>query len=205
MHSIIDRILEGFPFPTIAPIIGPLNYKTISELHMKLNSNAASIQYNLGDGALGLLYLTVSPTVYTTLSTAPYVRPVNPGSKPIVSDVSTSPVIVDLRYAFKLANDIFTEYYQTNKSLRKILLASVDKIYVRSLRHRYIGYGQTTTRQLLDHTYAVYAYISPAGLQLNDAKLRTPYNANHPIKTLIDQVETAVKYAAAVNTPYSSE
>ena len=61
------------------------------------------------------------------------------------------------------------------------------------------------THQLLDNIYTVYANISPADLQLNNARLRTPYNNNHSIKTLIDQVETSVKYSAAGNTSYSSE
>ena len=64
MPSKIDNTLDSFPFPTIAPIVGPSNFETISELHMKLNYNASSVQYNLGNGALGLLYLTVSPAVY---------------------------------------------------------------------------------------------------------------------------------------------
>ena len=33
--------------------------------------------------------------------------------------------------------------------------------------------------------------------------LRAPYDANQPIETIIDQVKTAVEYAAADNTPYS--
>ena len=53
--------------------------------------------------------------------------------------------------------------------------------------------------------YDVYANIYPSDLQLNYARLRTPYDTNHPIKTLSDQVETAVEYAVAGNTPYSSE
>ena len=90
------------------------------------------------------------------------------------------------------------------KALRHIFLASFEKLYVTSLCLRYIGYVQTTTRQLLNHFYAVYANISPAGLQLNNAKLRTPYDSNHSIEILIDQVEAAIKHAAARNMPYSS-
>ena len=42
MPSTIDKIVEGFPFPTINPIIGEPNYEKIAEVHLKLNSNAAS-------------------------------------------------------------------------------------------------------------------------------------------------------------------
>ena len=128
-----------------------------------------------------------------------------PGSEPIIPNGFTGPAIADLGYAFQLANDIFTEYDLMDKSLRRILFASVNKQYVRSLRHYYIGYGRTTTHQLLDHLYAVYANISPADFQINNTKLCTPCDANHPIETLINQVENPFEYAAARNTPYSYE
>ena len=42
-------------------------------------------------------------------------------------------------------------------------------------------------------------------MQDNNARLRTPYNASHPIKNLTYQIENAVEYAAAGQTPYTSE
>ena len=84
MPSSIEEIVDGFPFPTIEPIIGTPDYESIADIHLKLNSNAASVQFNLGCGTLGLLFLTVSPAVYDTLSTTKFVPPVNPGPKPII-------------------------------------------------------------------------------------------------------------------------
>ena len=106
MTSTIYKILDGFPFPAIAPIVGPPNFETISELHMKMISNPEFVHSNLGNDALSLLYLTVSPTVYTTLLTKAFIVSVNPGSEPIIPDGSTSPTIADLRYAFQLAKYI---------------------------------------------------------------------------------------------------
>ena len=82
----IKHIVDGFPFPTIDPIIGIPNYETIAELHLKLNSNAASVHSNLGCGTLGIIHLTVSPAVYYTLSDTPFVVPINPGSEAIITD-----------------------------------------------------------------------------------------------------------------------
>ena len=84
-------------------------------------------------------------------------------------------------------------------------MASVEEIYVRSLCHWYAGYGQNSTQKLLSHLYATYANIFPTDLQANDKKLRAPYDANHPVENLFDQVENAVNYAAAGNTTYSPE
>ena len=85
---------------------------------MKLNSNAASVQSNLGCGTLGLLFLTVSPAVYTTLSTTAFVPPVNPGPEASIPTGATGTVIADLRYFHTESTKIFTEYENTEKALR---------------------------------------------------------------------------------------
>ena len=121
------------------------------------------------------------PAVYTTLPASIFVVSVNPRSKPIIHEHSTGPQISDILYTYHAATTLFNEYYCTEKALRQLLLASVKEMYVRSLCHWYAGYGQTSTQKLLDHLYATYANILPANLQANDAKLRAPYDANHPV------------------------
>ena len=46
---------------------------------MQLNTNAASIFSNLGDGQHGLLRLTVSDAQYNSVSTIPFEQPMNLG------------------------------------------------------------------------------------------------------------------------------
>ena len=57
-------------------------------------------------------------------------------------------------------------------------------------------------RNMIDHIYSTYANISTSDLQENETHFRALCDANHPIETLINQVETAAEYAAAGNTPY---
>ena len=124
MPTGINKIVNGFSFPTIPPIVGTPTYKIIAEVNFKLNPNAASVQSNLGCGTLGLLLLTVSPAVYNTLSSIAFIVPVNPGSEPIISDNSTGAQITKLSYAFNTASAIFNEYNRTNKSLQQIILST---------------------------------------------------------------------------------
>ena len=58
------------------------------------------------------------------------------------------------------------------------MLASTDEVYFRSLRHKYIGYGKTTTCALLDHLFTTYANISASALQDNNTRLRAPNDSN---------------------------
>ena len=195
--------MDGFPFPTIDPIVGTPDYESIADIHIKLNSNATSVQSNLGCGTLGLLFLNISPAVYATLSTIVFFPPVNPGPKPNIPTGTSGAAISNLRYHHTESTKIFTNDENTDKALRQILLASTDELYVRSLRHKCIGYGKTTTWALLNHLYATYANISSSVLQDNDKRLRAPYNSNQPFETLIYHVENAVDYASAGDTPYT--
>ena len=63
MPSSIEKIMDGFPFPTIDPIIVTTDYESIADIHLKLNSNAVSVQSNLRCGTLIILFLTVLPSV----------------------------------------------------------------------------------------------------------------------------------------------
>ena len=205
MPTAINNILDGFPFPKIAPIIGTTTYKTIAEVNLKLNSNFASVQSNLGCGTLDLLQLTVSPALYNTLSSVTFIVPVNTGSVSIIPANSTGAQITELCYAFDTASALFNEYDRTNKALWQILLSNVDKMFIWPLQHKYVVYGLTTTRAILDHLYATYANISSADQQENNAVFRTPCDIKQPIESHFDRVENCNDYAVVGNTPYSLE
>jgi hypothetical protein len=205
MPSTIDSIVAGFPFPTINPIVGEPNYESIAEVHRFLNANSASIQSHLGNGQLGLLFLTVSPAVYSTLTNVTFHPPLNPGPLAIVPAGSTGNQINDARLAFTEATNLFKQYDLADKALKQLLLGAVDDMFVRCLQTKYIGYLNVSTRQILDHLYSQYARISAADLQENDVAFKTAYDPNLPIETLFDQIENAVNYAAAGNTPYSPQ
>ena len=72
------NIVGSLPNPTIDLIIGLLTYETLNSIHLELK-NTASVDSNLGYGLIGVLTLTVSTTVYNTLSTTPFVVPSNSG------------------------------------------------------------------------------------------------------------------------------
>ena len=139
MLSSIEKIFDRVLFPTINSIVGTPDYESIANIHLKLNSNAALVQSNIVCGTLGLLFLTVSPSVYATLSDITFVPPVNPVPEPNILAGATGATIADLWYHHVVATKIFTEYKNNDKALCQLILASTDKLYVRSLCHKYIG------------------------------------------------------------------
>ena len=122
MPSSIDKIVEGFPFQTIDPIVGAPNYKKITEVHLKLNLNAASVHSNLGNGTLVLLYLTLSPSVYSNLPVTTFVVTINPGADPVIPTGSTAPqnlisaIRSRLPKSFSLSMTALIKFYGSNYS-----------------------------------------------------------------------------------------
>ena len=205
MPSALEKIVESFPHPTVSQIVGHPSYETIAELQLKLNTNAASIYSHLGNGRLGLLFLTVKPAVYNTQYTVTFYPPTNPGQTPTISTVSTGLKIAEIRRRHKDQFDEFQTYQQTDRTLKMILIASIDEAYIRSLRDKYIGYANVTTLQMLTHLYNSYARISQFDLKENYKRFKQQWDPNQPSEVLIDQIEDSFDYAAAGNTPYSKE
>ena len=98
---------------------------------------------------------------------------------------------------------MFKQYDLTYKALNKMLLGAVDKMFVRSLHTKYVGYLNVSMRDILAHLYSNNACILAANLQNNDISLKTAYDTNQPIKSLFDQVENSIDYATNGNTSYS--
>ena len=65
--------------------------------------------------------------------------PVSFGADPIIPSIASSPQITKLRDAHDVAMAVFNKYDQTNKALWQMLIATADEIFIRSLRHRYVG------------------------------------------------------------------
>jgi hypothetical protein len=199
----VNAVTDGFPHPSIQPIIGSPTYATIAAVHLQLNANAASVFSNLGDGQLGLLALTITEEVYNTLSAEPFVPPENPGTQPDLPGNASNNQIAEFVAEHKENQRIWREFMATDKALKQQLLATVNEMYYKALRNRITGYASITTLQLLTHLYAVYGNITPSDLADNDAQLKSPYDPAQPIETLFDQVEDAVDLAAAAQAPYT--
>ena len=110
----------------------------MSKVHIELNSNAVPVHSNLGDRVVSLLYLTVSPTVYNTLSATNFIPLVNPGTTPEIPVGSTAAQISDLRYAHTTPALLFNKYGPTEKALCQQILSAFDKLFVQFLQHCYV-------------------------------------------------------------------
>ena len=121
-----NKLVEIFENPHISPIKGKPTYATLHGMHELLNSNDASVATNLSYGTLGHLCLTLSPTVYATLSTTRVVPLLNPGAMPIIPAGATSPEAASIRYAHDAATLAFNTFANVDRALRQQLLCAVE-------------------------------------------------------------------------------
>ena len=205
MATTAEKIVENFPHKTIQASIGQPTHETLATLHLTLNTNAASVHSNRGNGQLGLMFLTLSGAVYATLSSTPFVPPVNPGQNPDMTLGVTGPQIAEIRRKHKEALDEFTTYSNTDKALKSQLIAAVEETYLRAKRHKHVGCANVTTKELLDHLCSSYAKITRGDLRDNEARMNQLYDSSRPIEVLFDQIEDAIDYAAAGKAAFTTQ
>ena len=167
----------------------------------KLSTNAATISTTLGGGSLGHVGITVSPTIYATLSTTAFVPPTAP-TAPVTAGL-TGPQISAANRAYDKDKQTFQEYNLLQNALKKMLIAAVEPIYLKAISQAHVGLGNRTLWQLLDHLYKTYAKITDTDLKNNDRKMNEPYDPNMPFEFLIEQIQNAIDFAAHTGTPYT--
>ena len=194
--------MDSFPFPHITKVEGQPTYETIEELNSQLNDNATSVQSDLGGGAHSHLTLMVLPTVFTTLSATPFIIPVKPGHTAVILAGLTADQITSVRLDHNNANTLFIKYNNTDKALKQQLVGAVDPLYLKDPRNKYTGFVSQTSLTMLIHLYANCAKFSPAELALNDYSMKKNYDANFPIESIFNQIDTAVEYVKDPRTNY---
>ena len=164
----VDSLIEGFPKATPTKISGLPTYETIKRLNDDISANAASVHTDLGGGNHGHLGLTVSPTIYATVSGTPYTAPTSP-APPALTGL-TGPQITAANRRYDSDKKKFAEFVALQNALKKQILASVDDIYLSAIEQPYIGHANRTVLDLLTHLYDTYAKISPLDLIRNNQK-----------------------------------
>ena len=200
----MEKIRDEFPFLSVEPIVGQPTYETIQILHKKLNVNAASVHSHLGNGKLGLLYLTVKREVYNTLSNVEFVAPKNPGPTVGYPQGATQFQINTADKTHENATKLFLQCDACDRALKQLLLGAVDDIFVNALCDAQVGYANTTTLELLTHLHDTYGKLTDADVRANQDTMAEPVDMELPIENFLRRIEEYVTLAAA-NTPFTSQ
>ena len=179
----IDNITASLPHSTVDPIICMFTQETFKEVQVQLNANDVSIFTNLSNGQHGFSPLTISDAQYKLVSTVTFVFLVNSGAAPTYPTNVTSARIKQADDAHDQTYRLFKVYTLANKTLKQILLGTIEEEYYRVLHNNLIGYANVTTSDIIQHLYTSYGNITSTQLADNDAKLRYRYDSNQPIES----------------------
>jgi hypothetical protein len=165
MISSTEKIRDLFPFLSIDPILREPTYEGIKALHQKLNVNAESVHSHLGNRKLGLLYLTITPEVYNTLSDVEFHPPQNPGPNIEYSDNATQFIIQATNREHENATKLFHQYDSCDRAFKQLLIGAIDNMFINTLCDRHVGYANVTTLNLLTHLCDTYGKITEINLK----------------------------------------
>jgi hypothetical protein len=106
-----------------------------------------------------------------------HAAPPNPGPMPIAATAAQAREHEQNTYQFKL-------YHSTDLSLKKILIAAVDELYLRAIQHPQQGFANVTTSTILTHLWDTYGEIIDKDIDNNLVTMATPWQPTSPIGTL---------------------
>ena len=194
----ISTIIASFPIPELTKIDtehAKPSYITLLRLQRDLNTNAASIETTQGTGLHGFLVLTMKPIDFLLMTAdIAHAAPPNPGPMPVAATAAQAREHEHSTYQYKL-------YHSTDLSLKKILIAAVDELYLRAIQHPQQGFANVTTLTILTHLWATYGEIIDKDLDNNLSTMATPWQPTSPIETLFQQIDDGIAFALAGGSP----
>ena len=109
-----------------------------------------------------------------------FVIPLNPRPSADIPDNSTAAQIKSIRLDHTKATELLINYYNTDKTLKQQIVGAIDPHYFKAICNKYVDFGVQTCLTMLQQLYTNYAKISASELLLNDAVMKTYYDANLP-------------------------
>jgi hypothetical protein len=97
---------------------------------------------------------------------------------------------------------VYRTYHNVDQTIKQLILKAFDDAYLSALSNKVVGYANYTSLDLLTRLLTFYAMIAPTELTQNYERLNAPYDPNHPIETLFQQIQDARAFAVAGDQTY---
>ena len=129
-------------------------------LHIVLNTNTMSAPSNSTN--FGYLVLAISPVKYVSM--------VNLGMGSTTSNVIIFPTISRVYWELQMDKHIYDVYHVTEKALKLQLIIVMEDIFYNKLHINNIIYISMTTKELIDHMWAIYGEVMTINLSQTQYK-----------------------------------
>ena len=112
--------------------------------------------------------------------------------------------MVEIVRQYKEQLKAYRKVENTELALKSQLIEVFDDTYFRGLRNRHTGFYGISYLQMIAHLYNNYGMITALDIIENEKRMDKPYNPSEAIETYFEQVEDAVEFAEASNSPFTS-
>ena len=96
---------------------------------------------------------------------------------------------------------MYNECRVVNNSLKNQLEPVLQDAYLFTLKNAYTGYTNKSTLSILTHLYANYSHISTTDMVNSDNNIRSLYNSEEPLNSLVERLNKCVDFAVPVGYP----
>jgi hypothetical protein len=81
------------------------------------------------------------------------------------------------------------------QALKKQIISVFEPIYLDILNDNMAGYSNTTTRDMLDHLFKTYGYITAVDLGINFDNMRRDWDPQQPVDSLLKKIQDCADYS----------
>ena len=197
----IDYINTNFAYPTITKITGIPTYAQLKTIKDELETNAGTIQCDLGGRQNGHLDLLLTNNECVTISATPYICLIHPG--PVIPVGTTN-------YGSQVLHDnhhkqihLFQEANGVKEALLKQLHQALPELYLHPYCNTNLNQITTPICTILQELLTTYGGISDEELEEKGTALKTQiFDITQPMVHLYQAVDDLKDLAIASNSPY---
>ena len=113
-----------------------------------------------------------------------FLAPPNSGLNTVYARSATEEELAETNCQHRLLCEDFNLYYTPERALKTLLVAAMPHLFIAELYDEALGWGTTTTLQLLTHLHTTYGGIDEDMLAENLERIKTPWSPPTSIDTL---------------------
>lgn len=187
-----------FSHPKLTPITGLPTYDSMMTLRQELFSNAGDVA--LQHGPTDFVGCIMDPAEFVEEYDTEFQPPANPG--PFNAN-HADPQAANLLQLHTELVQIYQRYTRNEQHLKRQLLEAVPAEYVAPLKNRRNGFLNVSVAQLFVHLQKEYGTITHKDLELNTAKLKSPWNPSEGIQAMWTRASACMQMAIDGDSPYT--
>ena len=200
----IDYSASYFKYKTPTPIRGEPTNKSLKRLKLELQSNASSVETDLGGGDHGYLGIVLTAEEYAKVpNTEPFVAPNYPPD--LVIPANATPIqALELKDKHQEKKRLYLECKNVEKALLRHIQDALEDKHIESLVDEYTNLISDDVPTVLEYLFYNYGKVRSEEVSQKEVEVMTAtWHPTDPIVLLTRPIEQLQKLATQAGIPYT--